>query len=349
VTEHERVVHARDDEVGLQAIVAIHDTRLGPAVGGCRMWPYESEADALKDVLGLSRAMTYKCALAGLPFGGGKSVILGDPRRDKSEALLERFGRLVESLGGEYRVAEDVGIGTADIEVMARATRYVAGVAGGQHASGDPSPFTALGVLEGIRVAAERRLSGGLSGLRVAVQGVGAVGLELCRALHAEGARLVVSDLDAGRTRRAAERYGAEIASPEEIFAVDADVFAPCALGGVLDDVSITALSATVVAGAANVQLAEPRHGDELHRRGILYAPDYVINAGGVINGSGEILGRYDAAASRREVLAIGARLGEIFERSAVEDRPPARVADAMAEGILRARSGRRSRRSPGW
>lgn len=348
MTGHERVVHERDDEVGLRAIVAIHDTRLGPAVGGCRMWPYASEADALEDVLRLSRAMSYKCALAGLPFGGGKSVIIGDPLRDKSEALLVRFGRLVESLGGEYRVGEDVGIGTADVEVMARATRYVAGVVGGANASGDPSPYTALGVLQGIRVAVRQRLSRGLSGVRVAVQGVGAVGLELCRSLSAEGAELVVADLDEARARQAQDRFGAEVVRPEAIHETEAHVFAPCALGGTLDDVSIPRLRASVVAGAANVQLAESRHGDELHRRGILYAPDYVINAGGVINGSGEILGRYDAASARRDVLAIGGRLADIFARAEAEDRSPARVADSMAEEVLRAKSPRRSPRARG-
>jgi leucine dehydrogenase len=342
MVDHELIVHDRDDDVGLCAIVAIHDTSRGPAVGGCRMWPYPSEDEALRDVLSLSRAMSYKCALAGLPFGGGKSVIIGDPRRDKSDALLERFGRLVESLDGAYRVAEDVGIGSADVGVMGRVTRYVAGIHRGEHASGDPSPFTALGVLEGMRVAVRRRLSGELADVRVAVQGVGAVGLELCRALHAEGASLVVADVDQERAQAAVDLFGAERVPAEEIYQAEADVFAPCALGGVIDDRAIDGLAARVVAGAANVQLAEPRHGDELHRRGILYAPDYVINAGGVINGSGEILGTYDAAAARRDVLAIGPRLADLFDRAAAEARAPGRVADAMAEAVLEAARERR-------
>ena len=285
MVDHELVVHDRDDDVGLRAIVAIHDTSRGPAVGGCRMWPYASEDEALRDVLRLSRAMSYKCALAGLPFGGGKSVIIGDPRRDKSDALLERFGRLVESFDGAYRVAEDVGIGSADVAVMGRATRYVAGIHRGEHASGDPSPFTV-------------------------------------------------------------ELFGAERVTAVEIYGAEADVFAPCALGGVIDDRTIDGLSARVVAGAANVQLAEPRHGDELHHRGILYAPDYVINAGGVINGSGEILGTYDAASARRDVLAIGPRLADLFDRAAAEAQAPGRVADEMAEAVLEAARERRVARA---
>jgi leucine dehydrogenase len=346
VTDHERVVHDRDDRVGLRAIVAIHDTSRGPAVGGCRMWPYESGEEALQEVLSLSRAMSYKCALAGLPFGGGKSVIIGDPGLDKSDALLERFGVLVESLDGAYKVAEDVGIGSADVEVMARTTRHVAGVRRGEHASGDPSPYTALGVLEGMRVAVRRRLSRELDEVRVAVQGVGAVGLELCRALHAEGASLVVADIDEERARAAVDLFGAVRVPAGRIYRIEADVFAPCALGGIIDDRTIELLSARVVAGAANVQLAAPRHGDELHRRGILYAPDYVINAGGVINGSGEILGSYDAAAASREVLAIGPRLADVFDRAEAEAGAPSRVADEMAEAILDAARERRVSRA---
>lgn len=335
---HELVVHASDPAVGLRAIIAIHDSSLGPAVGGCRMWPYESEEAALRDVLRLSRAMSYKCALAGLPFGGGKSVILGDPRADKSDSLLERFGGFVEMLGGAYRVGEDVGIGSADVEVMARATDHVAGVRQGEHASGDPSPFTARGVLVGMRVAVLHRLERrDLDGLRVAVQGVGAVGAELCRLLHEEGATLVVADRDPHRARIAAESWGAEVVSPEAIWESPVDVFAPCALGAVLDDRTVPRLRASVVAGAANDQLAEDRHGDELQRRRILYAPDYVINAGGVINGSGEILGEYDPAEAWRRIEEIGPRLEEILRRSDLECVAPNRVADAMAEKILAA------------
>ncbi|HYO45325.1 MAG TPA: Glu/Leu/Phe/Val dehydrogenase dimerization domain-containing protein [Gemmatimonadota bacterium] len=335
---HELVLHGSDPAVGLRAIIAIHDTSLGPAVGGCRMWPYESDEAALRDVLRLSRAMTYKCALAGLPFGGGKSVILGDPRADKSDSLLERFGRLVDLLGGIYRVGEDVGIGSADVEVMARATRHVAGIRQGEHASGDPSPFTARGVLVGMRIAVHHQLGRrDLKGLRIAVQGVGSVGAELCRLLHTEGATLVVADRDPQRARYATESWGAETVPPEAIWEAPVDVFAPCALGAVLDDRTIPRLRASVVAGAANDQLAENRHGDELRRRQILYAPDYVINAGGVINGSGEILGHYDPAEAWRRVERIGPRLEEILRLSDLEGVAPNRVADAMAEKILAA------------
>lgn len=284
---HERVVFVHDAESGLEAIIAVHDTTLGPALGGCRLWRYPSEAEALTDVLRLSRGMTYKSALAGLPLGGGKSVILADGRAlrrepKRAEALFRAFGRAVEQLGGLYTAAEDVGTSVADLELVGQETAHVAGVAAGQ--AGDPSPYTAYGVFRGLQAAVEYRLGRkDLKGLRVAVQGLGHVGAGLCEHLAEAGARLIVADLDAERVRQVAERHGAERERPETILAANCDVVAPCALGAVLNDETIAALKASVVAGAANNQLAEPRHGELLRRKGVLYAPDYLVNAGGII------------------------------------------------------------------
>jgi leucine dehydrogenase len=344
--DHEEVVFCHDREAGLHAIIAIHDTSRGPAVGGCRMWPYATLDDALRDALRLSRAMSCKSALAGLPFGGGKAVILGDPARDKTPELLQAFGRFVDGLGGRYVAAEDAGIGVRDVEVMAQRTPHVAGLSSGAAASGDPSPLTARGVHAGMRAAVAHRLGRrGLSGLRVAVQGVGSVGMQLCERLHAEGARLVVADVDPHAVRRAVERFGARAVEPEEIVGADVDVFAPCALSRVIDDVAVQRLRARVVAGAANDQIAEPRHGDALARRGVLYAPDYVINAGGIVNILGELSGRYDRSAARAQVDAIGERLLSILRESDATGSTPGRVADARAHAILEAARAARARR----
>jgi leucine dehydrogenase len=345
--EHDEVCFYRDRRSGLSSIVAIHDTTLGPAVGGCRMWPYHSEEDAVRDALRLSRGMTYKNALADLPFGGGKSVILGDSRNDKSEALLLAFGRFIEGLGGRYIAAEDVGLSVRDLEVVSRETRYVAGLAHGQGGGGDPGPFTAQGVLVSIRVAVEHRLGrSSLEGVRVAVQGVGNVGMHLCRALHQEHAELVVADLNAEAVAAAVSQFGARAVHPEDLLSEDVDVFAPCAMGAVLGDTAVRELHAKVVVGSANNQLARPHHGDELWRRDVLYAPDYVANAGGVINVASELSGEYEPDVVMDRVEAIGERLRGILVAAETKGQAPFRVADAMArEKIEVARAARRDLR----
>ncbi len=331
---HERVVYGHDTASGLNAIVAIHNTTLGPALGGCRMWPYASEAEALTDVLRLSRGMTYKSALAGLPFGGGKAVILGDPRKDKSEALFLAMGRFVDSLGGRYVTAEDVGVSVEDVETIARTTRHVAGTRAG--GAGDPSPSTASGVLVGIRAAVAHKLGRhSLDGVRVAVQGVGHVGTHLCRLLHRAGAELTVTDIDAKAIECVADEFGAEPVATDAIVGVESEVFAPCALGAVINDATIEQLQAPIVAGSANNQLAEPRHGTELMRRGVLYAPDYVINAGGVINISHEGP-NYDKQAAVDHVAKIHDTLREIFTRAEAAGIPTSQAADRLAEERLK-------------
>jgi len=343
--EHDEVVFCRDRTSGLRAIIAIHDRTLGPAAGGCRMWPYASEADAVRDVLRLSRGMSFKNAMAGLPLGGGKSVILGDPHRDKTPELLRAFGRAVDRLDGRYVAAEDVGIGVEDVALMAQETRHVAGRAGGDAASGDPSPFTAYGVFVGIRAAVAHRLGRpSLEGVRVAVQGLGNVGSTLCRFLHGAGARLVVADLDPIAVEAAVAQFGAQVATPEKILEQEADVVSPCALGAVFDDASIPKLTASVVAGAANNQLAEARHGAALRDRGVLYAPDYVINAGGIINVSGELAGCYDRGRSLARIECIEDRLGEIFHEAEERGASTNEVADGMALRRLDAARERRER-----
>ncbi len=330
---HEQVVFGHDAASGLRAIIAIHNTNLGPALGGCRMWPYASEAEALTDVLRLARGMTYKSALAGLSYGGGKAVILGDPRKDKSEALFLAMGRFVDSLGGRYVTAEDVGISVDDVEVMARATHHVAGTRAG--GAGDPSPSTAYGVLMGIRAAVAHKLGrNSLDGVRVAVQGVGHVGYHLCHLLDQAGARLTVTDIDDKAIERVADEFGAEPVAPDAITGVASEVFAPCALGAIINDVTIDQLQAPIVAGSANNQLAEPRHGVELLRRGVLYAPDYVINAGGVINISHEGPD-YDKRAAVDHVGRIHATLREIFGRAEAAGIPTSEAADRLAEERL--------------
>ena len=327
---HERVVFGHDAASGLRAIIAIHNTHRGPALGGCRMWPYASEAEALTDVLRLSRGMTYKSALADLPFGGGKAVILGDARKDKSEALFLAMGRFVDSLGGRYVTAEDVGVSVDDVEVMARATKHVAGTRAA--GAGDPSPSTAYGVLVGIRAAVAHKLGrNSLDDVRVAVQGVGHVGYHLCQFLHEAGARLTVTDIDGAAVARVADEFGAEPVAPEAIVGVSSEVFAPCALGAVIDDQALDRLQAPIVAGSANNQLAAPRHGVELLRRGVLYAPDYVINAGGVINISHEGP-QYDKQAAVDHVARIHDTLREIFGRAEAAAIPTSEAADRLAE-----------------
>lgn len=330
---HEGVHFAHDRESGLHAIIAIHNTALGPALGGCRYWTYQDSEAALTDVLRLSRGMTYKSALAGLSFGGGKSVILGNPRAQKTPAQMRAMGSFVESLGGRYRIAEDVGISVEDVEFMAEQTRHVAGVhAGG---AGDPSPATAFGVFCGIRAAVRHSSSlGSLRDVPVAVQGLGQVGMELCRLLFGEGARLFVNDLDPERMKKARDQFDAIPLEGDALLDADAEVFAPCALGGVINDQSLERLKASIVAGAANNQLAEARHGRALQDRGILYAPDYVINAGGVINIAHETRAggpAYDRARAFQAVARIAETLEEIFRCAQQQGIATSEAADQLA------------------
>ena len=339
---HEQVVFFFDRRSGLKAIVALHDTAPGPAIGGCRMWPYPSEAEAVTDVLRLAKGMTYKAAMANLPFGGGKTVIIGDPRTGKSEALFRALGRAVDSLGGRYYTGEDVGTCPADMDWAFAETPCVLGRSSGS--SGDPSPVTARGVWLGIRAAVKDRLGrADLTGIRIAVQGLGHVGYNVARLLAQDGARLIVADLDPSRAERAAEEFGARLVDGDQIFGVEAEVLAPCALGGVINDDTVPRLTCKIVAGAANNQLLEPRHGVALHARGILYAPDYVINAGGLINIAEELRSAsYDRGRVLARVQNIAETLAEVFERSAREGAPTSEIADRLAEE--RVRKGREAR-----
>jgi leucine dehydrogenase len=335
---HESVVFACDAASDLRAIIAIHSTAAGPACGGVRFWHYASEADALTDVLRLSKGMSYKNVMAGLPLGGGKSVILADAGRTKTRDLLRAFGRALDRLGGAYIAAEDVGITTGDIAQMREVTRHVAGKPKGAHASGDPSPFTARGVFLGLQAAARFQLAAdSLKGLRIGVLGLGAVGMKLAGMLHGAGARLVVADIDKRRVREAERAFGAEISTPDMLPAQVLDVLSPCALGGLLSPKVIERLKAKVVAGAANNQLADATCGALLHQRGVLYAPDYVINAGGIINVAGEALGDYDEAKATAAVEGIPETLSAIFEAAKATDRPTSEVADRIAAQRLAA------------
>jgi leucine dehydrogenase len=329
---HERLVFCSRPEVGLQAVIAIHSTVLGPGLGGARMWPYASLDEAVTDVLRLSRGMTYKAAATGINLGGGKAVIVGDPKRDKSEALFRAFGRFVDSLGGAYITAEDVGTDTDDMDRVATETRWVAGVSPEQGGAGDPSPVTAFGVLQGIRACAVRLWgSPSLSGRTVAIQGLGSVGGHLAGYLLEEGARLSGCDIDPEATAHAAAR-GVEIVAPEAIYDVDCEIFAPCALGAILNDRTIPRLRAKAVAGGANNQLEDgDRHGRALAARGILYAPDFVINAGGLINVYNELIGYHKERALRmaRGIFDNVLRAFAIAERDGV---PPSEAGNRMAE-----------------
>lgn len=334
--DHEQVVFCSDDKSGLKAIIAVHNSNLGPALGGCRMWPYANEEEAVRDVLRLSRGMTYKSAMANLKLGGGKSVIIGNPRTQKTPELLAAFARALENLNGRYIAAEDSGTSVADMKYMTQFTQHVAGIhdkpTEDGTRSGDPSPATAFGTFIGIKAAVREKLGRDtLEGLKIAVQGVGNVGFDLAQQLHAAGAKLWVTDIHKDSLARAEAELGATVVAPEEIFGLDVDVFAPCALGAVLNDQTIPQLKARIVAGASNNQLAEPRHGVELMKRGILYAPDYVINAGGIIDVYHERIG-FERAALIAHVEGIYDNLLEIFERARKEERPTGEVADAIAE-----------------
>src|ERR1700761_357663 len=335
--EHEGVHFFRDAASGLSAIIAIHSTHLGPAAGGCRYWSYAKSAEAVTDALRLSRGMSYKNAMAGLPMGGGKAVILADPARAKSPELLAAFGRSVEARGGSYVTAEDVGISDADMVEVSKQTKHVSvlPVAGGA-AGGDPGPFTAHGVYLGVRAAVRRALKReDMAGVHVAIQGVGSVGGGLARLLAKDGARLTLADVNADRAQALAAELGGEAGPADAILTVEADVISPCALGAILTADSIAALRAPVVAGGANNQLATPEDGWRIHSRGITYAPDYVINAGGIINVGLEYLGQGDRAEVEKRIAEIPGRLETIWQESAVSSEPASIVADRMAQTLI--------------
>jgi leucine dehydrogenase len=333
---HEEVVFFNDPPSGLRAIVAIHSTSLGPALGGTRFYPFGSDEEALRDALRLARGMTYKAAAAGLDLGGGKAVIVGDPRRIKSEELLRAYGRFIESLGGRYITAEDVGTSRDDMDTIRRETRYVVGVSPAMGGSGDPSPSTAYGVyLSMLACAEEMWHEHTLEGRRVAVQGVGKVGHHLVRLLVEEAkAEVVVSDVDVDAVASVVSEYGVRTVPPERIHAEECDIFAPCALGGAIDERTVEELLCSVVAGSANNQLARPEQGDRLAERGILYAPDYIVNAGGVINVADELRG-YHPDRARAAVENVYRTLREVFTIAREEHVSTAAAADRFAEARI--------------
>ena len=325
----------RVQSANLYAIVAIHDSRLGPALGGCRFIEYDNETDALVDALRLARGMTYKAALAGLNHGGGKSVIIRPRDGFNRTDLFRAFGEFIEDLRGRYITAEDSGTSIEDMDVIRSVTKNVTGVDPARGGSGDPSPYTALGVRRGIEACVNYLLKrDSLDGIHVAVQGVGHVGYHLCRELHAAGATLTVADVDPLKSERAQREFGAAVAPLDDIFSTDCDVFAPCALGSALNRTTVPQLKARIVAGAANNQLAEPSIGEALRQRGILYAPDYAINAGGLVNVAQEVIG-YDAAKARARTMKIYDTIYEISERAIKAETPTSIVANKIVEERL--------------
>ena len=333
-SEHEKVLIGREAASGYRGIIAIHSTARGPAVGGTRLWNYATEDEALTDALRLSRGMTYKNALPALPLGGGKAVIIGDNKTLDRNAIFSAHGRFIESFGGAYITAEDVGTSPSDMEIVRRETRHVAGLLSG---TGDPSPFTARGVFRAMQAAAKYLWkSEELSGVAVALQGCGNVGYNLAKNLHAAGARLIVSDIDPQKTRRLVDEFDALVVEGDEILGVQADIFAPCALGAVINDRSISQLRSQIVAGAANNQLLEDRHGEMLKERGVLYVPDYAANSGGVFSGCVELLGWTTEDVSRK-VDEIYNTVLNILELSAAEGISTNKAADRIAENNLRA------------
>ena len=337
--DHESIHQFYDPKTGLKAIIAIHSTALGPAAGGCRMWQYDNEADAVRDALRLSRGMTYKNAMAGLPLGGGKAVILANPDSPPTDAMFQAFGRCVDSLGGRYITAEDVGISVDNMRLVKQVTDFVAGLPPTEgSAGGDPSPWTADGVFLGLCAAAKHRLGvDSLDKLSVAVQGVGKVGYDLCRQLHEVGASLVISDVNERNLARARVDFGARVVAPGKILFEDVDLLAPCAMGAVLDASSIPDIKASVIGGAANNQLATEQDGQRLFDRNILYAPDYVINGGGITSVSLEYMGNKTKADAHAQIALIPGRLTDIFKAADKQQTPTNVIADAMAEAIVAA------------
>lgn len=331
-TDHEEVVFCQNRDAGLKAIIAIHNTVLGPALGGLRMWPYKTEQEAVNDVLRLSRGMTYKNAVAGLNLGGGKSVIIGDPAKDKSEALFRAFGRFINSLNGRYITAEDVGIDVNDMEYVFRETEYVTGVHQVHGGSGNPSPFTAFGALQGVMATLQHKHGNEDVGkYSFAVQGCGHVGGEYIKLLREQGAKVFVTDINQDAVQRCVDELGCEAVGIDDIYDVDADVYSPCALGGTLNEDTIDRIKAKIICGPANNQLATDDIGDELQKRGVLYAPDYAVNAGGVMNVSLEIDG-YNRERAMRMMRTIYYNLGRIYEIAERDGIPTYKAADRMAE-----------------
>ncbi len=329
--EHEQVIYCYDQTSKLKAIIAIHNTALGPALGGCRMWQYASEDEALIDVLRLARGMTYKAAVAGLNLGGGKAVIIGD-KKDKNEALFRSFGRFVEGLAGRYITAEDVGTSVKDMEWVRMETRHVTGISRALGGSGDPSPVTAFGVFHGIRAAAKYAFGKeSLSSLSVAIQGAGQVGYHLAKHLVQAGAKVVMSDIDAEAVKRAVNDLRVTAVAPDEIYDVECDIFAPCALGAIVNQKTLPRLKCKIVAGAANNQLEDDKSAAPiLQERGILYAPDYVINSGGLINVANELEG-YNRERALQQAENIYHILMRVFENAAAQKIPTFRAADNLA------------------
>ena len=341
ISSHEEVCRVEDRGLGLTGFIAVHSTKLGPAAGGLRFKPYASEDDALQDVLKLSRGMTYKNAAAGLPLGGGKAVIMGEPAALKTPALLTAFGEAIERLNGRYWTAEDMGVGPADMDQLAQSTQFVAGRRDGQFASGDPSPVTARGVEGAIGIVARHAFgTADLTGRRVALQGLGNVGMHVARQLHALGAQLIVTDTNSKSMAVAANELDAVEVAPNDIYGVDADIFVPCAMGGILKSETIPLLCVRAVAGAANNQLATPADGDVLRARGVILAPDYVVNAGGVIQVATEILKIHDAKSFvNGRLKAMRELLDAILTESADRDVGPETVADEFVEQRFRDRA----------
>jgi leucine dehydrogenase len=330
--DYEQMVVCQDKQSGLKAIICIHDTTLGPALGGTRMWTYETEDAAIEDALRLAKGMTYKNAAAGLNLGGGKTVIIGDPRTDKNEEMFRAFGRFIHGLNGRYITAEDVGTTVADMDLIRQETEFVTGVSPAFGSSGNPSPVTAYGVYRGMKAAAKAAFgSDSLEGKVIAVQGVGNVAYNLCKHLHEEGAQLIVTDINKEAVQRAVDDFGAKAVDPDEIYSVDCDIYAPCALGATVNDETIPQLKAKVIAGAANNQLKDTKHGDQIHEMGIAYAPDYVINAGGVINVADELYG-YDRERAMKKVETIYDNISRVFEIAKRDNIPTYLAADRLAE-----------------
>jgi leucine dehydrogenase len=329
---HEEIVMCSDPSVGYKGILAVHSTKLGPALGGTRFWQYATDDEAITDALRLSRGMTYKNAVAGLHLGGGKSIIIGDNKTKDREKIFRAHGRFVESLGGRYITAEDVGTSTKDMSYVQMETSHVAGLAG---KSGDPSPVTAHGVFRAVQASANRKWgSDSLEGKTVAIQGCGSVGSYLAKELSAAGAKLIVSDIDSAKAARVAQLTGAKIVEGDAIFTADADIFSPCALGGIINDTTIPKLKVEIVAGGANNQLLEERHGDALQAKGILYAPDYVANAGGVINVYGEVVG-WDEQRALDKAEDIYDTILKVFDIAEAKHIPTYEAADRLAEQRL--------------
>lgn len=330
--DYEQLVFCHDQNSGLKAIIAIHDTTLGPALGGVRMWPYESEEKAIEDALRLARGMTYKNAVSGLNLGGGKTVIIGDPSKDKNEEMFRALGRYIQSLNGRYITAEDVGTTVADMDLIFEETDYVTGISPTFGSSGNPSPVTAYGVYLGMKASAKEAFGDeSLKNKRIAVQGLGNVAYTLCEYLHREGAKLIVTDINQKAVDRVVKEFGAEAVAPNDIYKQEVDIFAPCALGGIINDETIPKLKAKVIAGSANNQLKESRHGKILYEKNIVYAPDYVINAGGVINVADELNG-YNRERAMKRVETIYDTLMRIFEISRREKIPTYLAANRLAE-----------------